>query len=751
VLYKFVIIKLIYVFYEIQIFFLSAALSFALCSCSDDNEEGEGFTPKVFNVMGKVEKGPMIRGSHVEMRTLDEYMIPTGNSYTATIDNNLGDFNYGALKMNSPYAKLTADGYFFNEVDGELSEGTIKLDAIVDLKDNSTINVNVLTHLKSKRIHHLVTTEGLTFKEANEQAQEELLAQFGLQKYASEDASQFSLTSGDDASGALIAISSLVLTDRSDAEIVEYLSILSNEFGTEGAFSQETKKKIQSGKNYLNARLDRISENIKNRYQELGLEVKVKNLAYYFDWDNDGIAGNELDDSESVTLSATEVNVPKEGGEYTITIESDKPYYLNPPSFDSGSDSELPEDNLVEDSFWGGLYETGASIPTPSIKFNKAIENNVITVRIEPAQFKEDLSTTFTVYNARGKVAATVTIKQQGDKNYWVKHDPVRLGDSGKSAVLAIMSVMRDAVSEQLHLQYDYSHQEDFRNPIPFQPYNDRIGKAWERYYSAINQWLIIKDVDASQLNCYQSFINTHLALAYYQLSSRWGGIPFIMQRPNDAHISLPRTDEAEVLSRVENMLFDAMGDLDEHRYDAFQDANEMLFVSKDAARTLLAFVYCNQKKFDKALPLLEEVIRRGDYHLEYTKATEYKNNAECIWGYHIQTRSGEACHPCLDYKDVILTAAECLYHTGNTPKAKEYINQVCEHKNLTVDQSDVLKAIASLHYQINSPSYMNFIRRNGLGESFMGLSHDNLYQLLWPIPSSEMNLNPQMTQNPGY
>ena len=79
-------------------------------------------------------------------------------------------------------------------------------------------------------------------------------------------------------------------------------------------------------------RLDRISENIKNRYQELGLEVKVKDLAYYFDWDNDGIAGNELDDSESVTLSTTVVNASKEGGEYTITIESNKPYYLNPPS-----------------------------------------------------------------------------------------------------------------------------------------------------------------------------------------------------------------------------------------------------------------------------------------------------------------------------------------------------------------------------------------------------------------------------------
>lgn len=737
-----------------KIFYLSTVFVLALSSCSDNDETEDSFTPKVFNVMGKVEKGPMIRGSHVDMRTLDEYMTPTGSFYSTTIDNNLGDFNYGALKINSPYAQLTADGYFFNEIDGELSEGTIKLDAIVDLKDNSTINVNVLTHLKSKRIHHLITTKGMTFKEANAQAQKELLTQFGLQQYASKDASQFSLTSGDDASGALIAISSLVLTDRSDAEIVEYLSILSNEFGKEGAFSQETKKRIQSGKNYLNARLDRISENIKSRYKELGLEVKVKDLAYYFDWDNDGIAGNELDESESVTLSTTEINVPKEGGEYTISIVSDKPYYLNPPSFDSDSDSglqELPQDNVIEENYFGGLYEPGANLPTPSIKYNKTIENNTITIKIEPAQFKKDLSTTFTVYNARGKVAATVTIKQSGNKNYWVKHDPVRLGDAGEHVVLGIMSIMRDAVSKQLHLQTGYIHQENFRDPVPFRPYDGEIGNIWGRYYTAINQWLTMKDVDANQLNCYQSFIDTHLALAYYQLSSRWGGIPFIMQRPNDAHIFLPRTDEAEVLSRVENMLFDAMGDLDEHRYDAFQDANSMLFVSKNVARILLAFVYCNQKKFDKALPLLEEVIRRGEYHLEYSQATEYQNNAECILGYYPEMSSAQKIFPCLDYKDVILTAAECLYHTGNTPKAKEYINQVCEYKNLTADQSDVLKAIASLHYQINSPSYMNFIRRNGLGESFMGLSPNNLYQLLWPIPSGELDKNPQLTQNPGY
>lgn len=733
-------------------FYLSTALVFALYSCSDDDKTGEDFSPTVFNVMGKVEKGPMIRGSHVEMRTLDEYMVPTGNSYTATIDNNLGDFNYGALNMNSPYAKLTADGYFFNEVDGELSEGTIKLDAIVDLKDNSTINVNVLTHLKSKRIHHLVTTKGMTFKQANAQAQKELLTQFGLQEYASKDVSQFSITSGDDASGALIAVSSLVLTDKSDAEIVEFLSIMNNELGSEGAFSQDTKKRIQSGKNYLNQRLDIISENIKNRYQELGMEVKVKDLAYYFDWDNDGIAGNELDESESVSLSSNELNIPAEGGEYTIAIKSDKPYFLNPPSFDPDSDLEVkPGDNVTEDSFFSGLYEESVNIPTPSIDLNKTISNNVITIKIAPAQFKEDLSTTVTVYNARGKAAAEIAVKQQGDKDFWAKREPVRLGDTGEPFVLSCIEAMRNALSSQLNLQTNYAQQENFRNPVPYQPHDNRIRRTWESYYSTINQWLMLKAADASMLNCYQSFINTHLALAYYQLSSRWGGVPFIMERITEPFVSISRTGEAELLSKLENILIDAMNDLDEYRYDAFQDANSALFVSKDVARTLLAYIYCNQKKFDKALPLLEEVINKGNYHLEYSQASEYKNNAECILGYYTQTRNGEKCHPCLDYKDVMLTTAECLYHTGNTPKAKEYINQLCAYKELTVDLSDILKAIASLHYQINSPSYMNFIRRNGLGESFMGLSQDNLYQLLWPIPLVELNNNPQMTQNPGY
>lgn len=111
----------------------------------------------------------------------------------------------------------------------------------------------------------------------------------------------------------------------------------------------------------------------------------------------------------------------------------------------------------------------------------------------------------------------------------------------------------------------------------------------------------------------------------------------------------------------------------------------------------------------------------------------------ECIFGLIKQTRAvdndGKACIPCLDYKEVVLTAAECLYHTGNTAKAKEYVDLMSKKKSISVDGSDLLKSIATLRYKLQLPNYLTFIRRNDLGTSFMGLSANQTSELLWPIP----------------
>ena len=116
-----------------------------------------------------------------------------------------------------------------------------------------------------------------------------------------------------------------------------------------------------------------------------------------------------------------------------------------------------------------------------------------------------------------------------------------------------------------------------------------------------------------------------------------------------------------------------------------------------------------------------------------------------------MQTRSGESVHPCLDYKDVILSLAECYYYNNNTSKAKQEIDEYCSKKSLNIDKTDIIKAIATLRYKTQTPFFLSFIRRNNLGGSFLGLADAQLYQLLWPLPSSDLNYNPQLTQNPGY
>lgn len=717
-----------------------------LVACSDSKDGlDEPFTPTSMRVSGKVEKGPFVRGSQVEMRTLGNNLVPTGSSYTATIENNTGDFNFGSLEISSRYAKLTADGYFFNEVNGGLSNSTIKLDAIVDLSDYSTVNINILTHLKSQRINYLVTKKALGFREANKQAQEELLTQFGLQQYKDKDASQYSIISGDDASGVLIAVSSLILLDRTEAEIVEFLSLLSNEFRTTGKFSDNTQQILKSTRNELNNRLEVISDNIKARYNELGYDVSVKDLAYYFDWDDDGIAGNELDDSSFVALSQDKIAVPAEGGDYVITIESDKPYFLTPPS--STGLAGTPEGGITEENYFGSLYESGAEEEVANIECESNIDRNSIHIHVKPAKFRNTKSKPIMIYNARGAVAAQIIIEQEGNPNIQVQVP--KLGANGINMVSAILATLRNAIKIDYSLEGNYVLSEQKE---PFSPQDISIRVCWSNYYSALNYLTTIKSVDANSLNCYQPYLNTYIALTYYQLTSHWGGVPYFVEKRNDGEFAIPRTSEKEVLEGLVTLLEDAMSDLEEKKNDSFSDANSAFFVSKDVARVLLAYIYCNQNKYSQALPLLEKVISNGYYSLVHSdRPVEFANNSECILGFKTDTRSGESCHPCLDYKEVILNAAECHYYQGNLSQAEDYIDQVCKAKGITVDKSNLIESIATVRRIINSTNYLVFIRRNNLGKRIFGLSDSQTYQLLWPIPYNELMTNPSMTQNPGY
>ena len=266
-------------------------VALSLVGCNLGNDEPP-FEPQSYTVSGKVEKGPFVSGSTITMQRLDGNLQSIGEMYTTTIVDNEGSFTFGAKSFDTPYADLSANGYFFNEVRGELSTGTLNLRAIVDISDATTVNVNILTHIKYQRLLNLVAA-GKSFSDANAQAQQELFGAFGCSQYADIEASRLSIISGDEKAGVLIAISSLLLVERSEAELTEYLARLCREFAAEGEFSAATQEIIDADLDELVGRLEEIRENIIRRYADLGMEIEVPELKHYFDWDGDGLAGEE--------------------------------------------------------------------------------------------------------------------------------------------------------------------------------------------------------------------------------------------------------------------------------------------------------------------------------------------------------------------------------------------------------------------------------------------------------------------------
>ena len=223
---------------------IALIVSIGLTSCSEkDDIFEEPFEPQTYDVCGKVEKGPFVSGSTLSIQPMDSKLQVLGSMFSTAITDDLGNFMLGSKEFSTPYAEFMANGYFFNEVKGELSNGTLTLRAIVDLQDNTTVNVNILTHLKYSRIKNLVAS-GKTYSDANELAQKELLTAFGLANLTNKDVSSFSIISGTDESAALIAISSLLLMERTEAALTEYMAKLSSDFGKNGAFSEGIKNQI---------------------------------------------------------------------------------------------------------------------------------------------------------------------------------------------------------------------------------------------------------------------------------------------------------------------------------------------------------------------------------------------------------------------------------------------------------------------------------------------------------------------------
>lgn len=721
-----------------------------LQSCSS-NDDLDGYTPTNFNVGGKVEKGPFVRGTAIQMQPLDADLDETGESFTSTITDNEGTFTFGSKLLKSPYVKLSASGYYFNEVTGELSKGTLALNAVANLQNAADVNLNILSYLKYQRVMDLVAKDGKSFKEANNQAQEEVLKTFGLEKYAKTDVNHFSITSGTDEAAALIAVSSLILYNRSEAQITEYLSQLSEEFAEDGNFSETTKLQIRKDMFSLESKLPQIAENIKKRYQEMGKEVAVKNLIYYFDWDGDGTAGNEIaPENHPVSLETNNINVPMEGGSYEVKVNTTVPVYLERPSF-----SEI--ENYPSVSVSGTeIYETGSG-NEPCINYTKELNNNILKVVVKAASFRKEQAVSIPLYDGMGNVVASLNLTQQANPNAEIIVP--RLGSDGISCVSEFMKSLANAVT--LEAQMNYRYTKIINDPsfvAPIRSSESNIHNCYINSYQALNMIARLYRADSMYRAVYSPYLNVYRDMCYYQMLIWWGGVVVVPNAGFESYADPSRTSESSILQMLEEELVEAIRNLDEKKCVAFAtNANDALFVSKDVARILLAKVYMYQQKWAAASNLLQKVVDKSIYPIEKVSTKYTSENKDLILALMVGNESrasrvyvdgsSEDVVPIMTTTDVKLLYAECEIHLGNNAKASKYISEV-DNVNGISGTSVSVEGIKQLRKSLKLQDYFAFLKRNGLAIKELGLEK---YQLLLPIPQNEINMNPNMTQNPGY
>lgn len=713
------------------ILLLSVIIGFS--SCKKDLYV-ESFQPTNYTVFGRVEKGPFISGSNITLQPLDSRLNVLGTSFPAIIGNDDGSFTFGMQKFTTPYALLSANGYFFNEVEGKLSAGQIALQAIVDLSNSATVNVNILTHLKAERLRKLVSG-GSTYADADKQVQKELLANFGLQGYADTDVSSFSITSGTNEAAALIVVSSALLYDRSEAELTEVLSKLGREFTSDGKFSDASKNAYWENATQLN--LSAISSNIVERYKKLGKDIKVKDLAYFIDWDKDGIAGNELGDPNTgiqIAFEKTELSVPKEGGTFKIKINANVPYLFEPPFSTEITPSPVETISLFKQ--------------TP-ISYEKTVEGDELVLTVAPSAFwMEDA--TIHLYALNGKEYSSLTLKQEGDID--------KIGDAithdGSDILTGLYGSMSSAFSylHTMEALYAKSYQiapyrfSDFLNP-PVAPESETLETSWRLCYNAITSIKRMSNFnDNPMARAYFTVMESSL---YYEMAVLWGNIPYSKV---DGSTTIPQLNEKELFSTFEETLRNGIEWFPDKKNE-FNSVIPTFVVSRDVPRVLLAKMYLNLGKYEEAYQLLNDIVKSGKYELESTRMSAMNNSSrEMIYG--LLLIKNEYNNPFFEiekeynflsvatYTEVLLSLSECAQHLGYSDS---YLKQVVNKRGLP-DDTTLQQAWAS--ELKGTGSYYAFLKRNNLAKSLLGLKD---YQLLLPIPQDEIVLNPAASQNPGY
>ena len=288
---------------------------------------------------------------------------------------------------------------------------------------------------------------------------------------------------------------------------------------------------------------------------------------------------------------------------------------------------------------------------------------------------------------------------------------------------------------------------------------DSKINDLWTSAYAAISQInTVIKGAQESGLD--QNISNRFIAEAkvmraylYYNLVNWFDGVPLLLASVNPGdHIA--RNTVEEVYAQI-------ISDL--------QSAQPMLsyaspeYVSNYFALGLLSRIYAQQQDWNNLSSTAGQLIDAGQFSLTANPGDAFvTSSVETVFGFdkgsdtwfnNFFTKGDYV--PAIRYTETLLLRAEALLQTGQTTDAIALINQLRTRRSES--SLDGSQTTEELRQELlnkweaelgNEGTWFFALKRFDRAMDNLQIQQHNL---ILPIPQSEVDTNPYMTQNPGY
>lgn len=284
-----------------------------LAGCgSSGSSGGSTGVDQTYSMTGSAQKGPLIFGSNIWVSVLDDGLNPTGTTYMAQTNDDLGNFTI-STGIAGNLVEIVADGYFLNEISGGLSSGKLTIRAMADLSVDTSPTVNILTTLQAPRMKELMKTT--SYAVAFTQSQTEVLNMFGITSSTVVNLNglfNMQINGSGDPDSVLLATSAIMMqmatteaASNSTSQVAElsyFVSSLARDLANNGAIDDSSlRTKLATAATNIN--LTTLRSNVETYYANTGVTLTAPKFEEWIDKDASGYIPRRLITSTAQTFT----------------------------------------------------------------------------------------------------------------------------------------------------------------------------------------------------------------------------------------------------------------------------------------------------------------------------------------------------------------------------------------------------------------------------------------------------------------